>query len=339
MAPLGIGVLGCGRMGAAHARIVASQVPEGRLAAVGDVVEAAAARLGAELRVTAHASAEALAADPAVDAVIVAVSSSRHLDAIRAVAAAGKPILCEKPLALTLAESDEAIAVAARAGILLGVGLMRRHDPDHRRAKARLASGELGIPFGFQSLQLDMEPPPPSFCDPRVSGGIWVDMGIHELDLARWLMDDEVSEIAAYGSTLAHPELAASGDVDSAVAILRFARGGTGTIRLARDTTYGEDVRTEVCATNGTVWLGTLPLAQGAVSGRGSVIRDGADPSVPRFERAYAEQARSFARSVAYGEPFPVSGADARAALLLSLAADRSMREGRPVAPAELAPR
>lgn len=267
---------------------------------------------------------------------LIAVSSSRHLDAIRIIAAAGKDILCEKPLALTMAETEEAIRVTSAAGVRLQVAFMRRHDPDYRRAKARLASGSLGRPFLFQSLQFDMEPPPLAFADPLVSGGIWVDMGIHEFDLARWLMDDEVVEVMAYGSTLTHPELASVGDVDSGVAILRFAGGGTGSVRLARDTTYGEDVRTEVTASGGSVWVGMLPLAHGAVSGPSVVSFDGLDSAVPRFERAYAEQTRDFVRSIIEDRPVAVTGADSRAALAIALAADRSMREGRSVAVAEV---
>jgi predicted dehydrogenase len=335
---VGLGVLGCGRMGSAHARIIAGLVPEARLAALGDVQVDAARRLAPEVgNPRVHGSAEALAADPEVQAVLVAVSSSRHLDAVRAIAAVGKDILCEKPLALTLMETDAAIAAADAAGVRLQVAFMRRHDPDHRRAKERLASGRLGRPILFQSLQFDMEPPPLAFCDPAVSGGIFVDMGIHEFDLARWLMDDEVVEVIAYGTTLSHPELATVGDVDSAVAILRFAGGATGAVKLARDTTYGEDVRTEVLATGGSVWLGSLQAGHSAVSGPRTVASDFPDPSIPRFERAYAEQTRAFVRAIAAGEPVSVTGHDARAALAIAIAADRSMREGRPVTIAEVA--
>ena len=331
---IGIGMLGVGRMGAAHARIAAGMVPRARVVALGDVDVAAAERLSAELgKPRVHASAEALAADPDVDAVVIAVSSSRHVDAIRAVAAAGKPILCEKPLALTLADTDAAMAIADAAGVQLQVAFMRRWDPEYQRAHARLSSGKLGRPLLFKSLQFDPEPPPLTFADPRTSGGIWVDMGIHEFDLARWLMGDEVDEVFAYGSTLSHPDLATVGDVDSAVAVLRFVSGATGTVELARDTTYGEDVRTEVLATDGAVWAGTLPVSQGAFSDRTAraVTVDSSEASVLRFERAYAHQLRGFVDAVADGLPVRVTGADSRAALGIALAAQRSMHHGVPV--------
>lgn len=337
---VGLGILGCGRMGAAHARIVAGLVPEARLVALADVAVEGARRLAREVgEPRVYASAEEMAADPDVQAVLIAVSSSRHLEAVRTSAAAGKAVLCEKPLALTIADTDAAIAAASAAGIQLQVGFMRRWDPDYRRAKERLASGRIGRPFLFRSLQFDMEPPPLAFADPKVSGGIMVDMGIHEFDLARWLMADEVEEVHAYGSTVSHPDLATVGDVDSASVVLRFAGGGTGTVEMARDTSYGEDVRTEVVATGGTVWVGLLPLTAGASSQRGAVAIDTLDPAIPRFERAYAEQTRAFVRAVAAGRPVEVTGADSRATLAIALAAARSMHEGRPVRPADLLPR
>ncbi|MEA2548307.1 MAG: scyllo-inositol 2-dehydrogenase, partial [Chloroflexota bacterium] len=215
------------------------------------------------------------------------------------------------------------------------VGFMRRWDMDYARAKARLGSGALGRPILFKSLQFDAEPPPVSFADPAVSGGIMVDMGIHEFDLARWLMDDEVVEVQAYGSSVAHPSMATVGDVDSAVVNLHFAGGTTGTVELARNTTYGEDVRTEVLATAGSVWIGHLPVSHGSWSGGGagaSVAADLADVAVPRFEAAFAAQTRGFAQAILDGRPVEVPGTAGAAALAIALAADRSMREGRPVA-------
>jgi predicted dehydrogenase len=186
----------------------------------------------------------------------------------------------------------------------------------------------------FKSLQFDPEPPPLTFADPTVSGGIMIDMGIHEFDLARWLMADEVVEVHAYGSVYAHPTLASVGDVDSAVVNLRFASGATGAVELARNTTYGEDVRTEVLATNGSVWVGLLSLTQGASSGGAvsdAIAVDALTTTVPRFERGLAAQARGFVEAILAGGPVAVTGADGRAAFEIALAADRSMREGHPV--------
>jgi len=332
---IGIGVVGAGRMGSIHARLIARSVPEARLAGIADVNIHAARHLAEELgQPPVFGSLDDMLAAADIDAVLIAVSSSRHLEAIRVAAAAAKDILCEKPIALTMADTIAAIAAADAAHIRLQVGFMRRWDADYARAKARLASGELGRPILFKSLQFDAEPPPIAFADPAVSGGIMVDMGIHEFDLARWLMDDEVVEVHAYGSAVAHPGLATVGDVDSAVVNLRFAGGTTGTVEMARNTTYGEDVRTEVLATAGSVWVGRLPVSHGAWSGGrvGGVAADAADATVPRFEAAYAAQTRGFARAILDGRPVDVPASDGRAALAIALAANRSMLEGRPIA-------
>ena len=335
-ARIGIGVVGAGRMGSTHARLIACSVAEARLAGIADVNLDTARRLAAGLGdPPVFGSIADLLRAPGLDAVLIATPSNRHLEAIRAAAAAGRDILCEKPIALTMADADAAVAAVDAAGVRLQIGFMRRWDADYARARARLASGSLGRPILFKSLQFDPEPPPPAFADPAVSGGIMVDMGIHEFDLARWLIDDEVAEVNAYGSSLAHPSLAEVGDVDSAVVALRFAGGATGTVELARSTTYGEDVRTEVLATAGSVWVGNLPLARGSWSGRGAtggVSTDSADPSIPRFEAGYAAQVRGFARAIADDRPVEVPASAGRAALAIALAADRSMREGRPVA-------
>lgn len=335
-ARIGIGLVGAGRMGSIHARLIAAGVPEARLVGIADLNLAAGRRLSAEVGgPPVFGSIEELLAAPDLDAVLIAVASNRHLDVIRAAAAAGKDILCEKPIALSMPDTMTAIAAADSAGVRLQVGFMRRWDPDYARAKARLASGAYGRPILFKSLQFDAEPPPLSFADPKVSGGIMVDMGIHEFDLARWLMDDEVVEVHAYGSNVAYPALATVGDVDSAVVNLRFAGGGTGTVELARTTTYGEDVRTEVLASAGSVWVGHLPVSQGMSSGGGAAVgavaMDSADPSIPRFEIAYVAQTRGFVRAIIEDRPVDVPGSAGKAALGIALAADRSMREGRPV--------
>jgi len=332
---VGIGVVGAGRMGSIHARLIARSVPEARLVGIADVDLPAAQRLAGELGgVPAFGSLDEMLGSPGLRAVLIATPSNRHLGAIEVAAAAARDILCEKPVALTIEDTVAGIEAAEAAHVRLQIGFMRRWDPDYARAKARLASGDLGRPMLFKSLQFDQEPPPPSFADPNVSGGIMVDMGIHEFDLARWLMDDEVVEVHAFGSSVAHPGLASVGDVDSAVVNLRFAGGTTGTVELARNTTYGEDVRTEVLATAGSVWIGHLPVSHGAWSGgdaAGAVALDGADPAVPRFEAGYAAQVRGFARAIIEDRPVDVPGSAGKAALAIALAADRSMREGRPV--------
>lgn len=331
-ARLRVGVVGLGRMGSMHARYVARNVPGARLTAVADFDLGRATKAAAELDAPhVFGSAAELAACPDVDAVLVATPSVRHPDDVIAIAAERKDILCEKPLSLTEEGSAAALDAVARAGIRLQVGLMRRHDADYLRALDRLRRGDCGRPVLFKSLQFDPEPPPASFCDPDVSGGIFVDMGIHEFDLARWLMDDEVVEVHAYGSTVGVPELAAARDFDSAVVNLRFASGATGTVELARTAVYGEDVRTEVVGTEGSVAVGHLPFTHGLWAGRSGIVSDAVDPSALRFTAAYAAQVEAFVAAIAADRPVTPTGSHALLALRIALAARRSATEGTPV--------
>ena len=322
-------------MGSILARAIARQVPEARLVGIADRDLAAARRLADELSVDAvFDDADELVHRPDVAGVVIAVSSAHHLDVIRQAAAAGREVFCEKPLALTVAETEAAMAATAAAGVRLQVGFMRRFDAAYRRAWRRLTAGAIGRPIMFTSLQFDPGAPPVALADPAVSGGIHLDMGIHEYDLARWLMDDEVVEVHAWGSSIAYPELATVGDVDSAVVNLRYAGGGTGSVKLARSAT-SEDVRTEIVGERGTIAIGRRPTTPRGSAGQAAAATAGWGAGALRFDGAYVAELRAFARSIRDDTPVAVGGAEALAAFRIAEAADRSMREGRPVAVGE----
>jgi predicted dehydrogenase len=330
-AKLNLVVVGAGRMGSVHARLIARAVPEARLVAVADVDVAAARALGEELGVAASGDPAAAIAAPGVDAVVVAVSSSRHLEVIRLAAEAGRDVLCEKPIALTVREHDDAIALAEAAGIRLQVGFMRRWDGDYRRAAAAIEAGSLGRPTLFKSLQFDADPIPATFRDPAVSGGIFVDMGIHEFDLARWLVGDEVAEVSAFGSALLDAELGRLGDVDNAVVALRFVGGAVGSVELSRNAAYGEDVRTEVVGSAASAFVGGLP-ASGFTLATGEGIAAAPVPtSVPRFRDALVAQARGFVAAIAADRAVTPDARDSRAALAVALAAREALAVRHPV--------
>lgn len=327
---IGLAIIGAGRMGSNHARLIAAGAPELRIVAIGDVDGAAARRLAEEIGgATPFADPLDALSMPGVDAVLVAVSSIHHRAIVEAAASAGRDILCEKPLALDLASTDAMLAAVQRAGVRLQVGLMRRHDPDHVRARARIVAGELGRPLLFNSRQYDTDAPPPAILDPKVSGGIMLDMGIHEFDSARFLMGSEVVEVQATGSVQVFPEMTAYGDVDTAVVNLKFASGAIGSVELSRRVAFGEDVRTEVHGTDGSAFIGGLPIVSGSAFGReGGIHWDATPPAMPRFAAAYTNQARAFGLSIQRDEPASPSGADGRAAFLIAKAAERAITDG-----------
>jgi predicted dehydrogenase len=317
-------------MGRNHARLIVAGAPELRIVAIGDVDGTAAGRLADEIGGAASFAdpLDAIGA-PGVDAVLIAVSSVHHRAIVEVAAAAGCDILCEKPLALDLAETDAILAAVERAGVRLQVGLMRRHDPDHVRARARIVAGELGRPLIFTSRQFDTDPPPAAILDPAVSGGIMLDMGIHEFDSARFLMGSEVVDVQATGSVQVYPEAVANGDVDTAVVNLRFASGAIGSVELSRRIAFGEDVRTEVHGTDGSAFIGGLPVEHGSGFGRtGGIEWDATRPSTPRFAAAYTNQARAFARSIQADAPVSPSGIDGRAAFVIAMAAQHALVDG-----------
>lgn len=316
---LPLAVIGLGRIGQVHARVLAQGIEGARLVAVADVDADRARRTAAELGVpTWYAEASAVLAREDVRAVVIATPSSTHLALVEAAARAGKAILCEKPLALDLEATDRAIAAAAHAGVLLQIGFMRRTQPAYLRLKRSIEAGDLGRPVLFRSTQRDREPPPAAFCDPAKSGGIFLDMGIHEFDLGRWLLQDEVQSVQAFASEPVDPELAAVGDFDNAVINLRFRGGAVGTVDLSRNAGYGEDIRTEVIGSRGGAFVGPPP-----------------SQSLPEetVDERYRPQMQAFVNAVGKDAPLPATGLDSRAALAVALAARASAETGRVVNP------
>jgi myo-inositol 2-dehydrogenase/D-chiro-inositol 1-dehydrogenase len=266
-----------------------------------------------------------------LDAVCIASSTSAHPDNVVACAEAGLHIFCEKPLALSLAGCDRAIAAAAGAGVKLMVGHVRRFDAGHVEARRAIEAGAIGRPLVFRAISGDVDPPPPSFADPAVSGGLIVDAMYHDLYLSRWLLDDEVVRAYAEGGALVDPAIGAVGDVDNAVASLRFARGGLGTLFVSRTTRYGHDLRVEVIGDEGAVHVGRFRQTPVRLLDRQGVCHDMATTTPERLGEAFVTELQAFADCLREDAPPPVTGEDARATLAVGLAATESMRTGQPV--------
>lgn len=331
MAKLGVGVLGVGRMGRRHAENLRWLVPEAKLVAVADVDLEAARRLAEDLEIEYYyGDVGALTERKDIDAVVIASPSKFHLSAIQTAAAGGKHILCEKPLALTIDGVDAAIAAAGKGRVLLQVGFMRRYDPAYADAHRRIEAGEIGTPIIFRSIGRDREPPPLSFYQSG-SGTLFLDSSIHEFDLARWLMRDEVAEVHAFGGTLACPEVAQFGEFDAGIVNLRFSRGAIGNVESFRQSRYGYDIYTEVVGSKATLRIGYLRQTALTILGAEGVTHNVVDHFLVRFAEAYLNELRDFVRSVLAASPPQVSGEDARKALAIALAADRSCRDSRSV--------
>ncbi len=331
MPPIPIAVIGLGRMGRIYARLLARQIEDARLAAVVDVRLEAARTVGETYGVPAYTEFEPVLSDPTIPAVIVATPTATHREVVTAAAQAGKAIFCEKPTALTLEETDAMLEAVDAAGVPFQIGFMRRFDAGYAAAKRQIDDGAIGRPVTFKSIGRDPFCPDLAYANPSVSGGLIVDMAIHDFDLARWLMGDEVTRVYAEGGVLAFPELATVGDIDNAVISLRFAGGALGQVEVSRNALYGYDIRTEVLGTEGALLIGYHRQTPVTVLTKEGACHDVVPYIWERFAPAYQAEIEHFVHCVCRGEVPLVTGRDGRAALAIALAATRSFHEGRPI--------
>jgi myo-inositol 2-dehydrogenase/D-chiro-inositol 1-dehydrogenase len=275
-----------------------------------------------------------LLADETIEAVLIATSTPTHAMIIKDCAAAGKQIFCEKPLALDLADIDDALAEVQKAGVKLQVGFNRRFDRSYQKVHEIVASGEIGRPCILKITNRDPDFPAMEFM--RASGGIFLDLAIHDFDMVRYQVG-EVDEIYAMGSVLINPELNEFNDVDTAVVSLRFANGAVGSIDNSRKAVYGYDQRLEVFCSNGTAMAGNEAEST-VVKGNTSGFLSAKPPYffMQRYAPCYVEEVRQFIGCVRDDKPTPTTGADGRAAVVLGYAAGRSLQENRPVKISEL---
>jgi len=328
---INIGLIGAGRIGTVHAQNLSARIARSRVAAIADIDEEPARRLAAATGAPQVLSDyQKLLANPDIAAVLICSSTDTHARIIEEAAQAGKHIFCEKPIAHSLEEIDRALAAVARAGVQLQIGFNRRFDANYRRVRHAVESREIGEPYLLHITSRDPDPPPIEYI--RTSGGMLLDMTIHDFDMARFLIGDEVEEVYAQTATRIDPAIAAAGDVDTAVVLLRFSKGVIGTIDNCRRAAFGYDQRVEILGSKGAVHtLNNYPNQ--AIFGDGSGIRRDLPLRffMERYTESFVAELSEFVDCVAEDRPVPVGGADGRAPVVLALAAARSAREGRPV--------
>jgi inositol 2-dehydrogenase len=328
---LGVGLIGLGRLGRVYARDLASRIPETRLVAVADTNAAATDEVARQYDVAgAYTDPERLLDDPQVEAVVIASPTHTHRELVVAAAERRRPVFCEKPPALSLSETVAMKEAVERSGIFFQMGFMRRFDTGYAAAKRRVEEGALGTPVVFKSTSRDPHRTTLEYADPRSSGGMILDMGIHDFDLARWFMG-EVRTVQTLAGTLAYPELKTVGDIDNAIVGLRFADGRLGVVDLSRNGVYGYDIATELLGTQGTLRIGYLRETPLLVLTKGTVAHDTVPFFMERFANAYTAQLQNFAANVLGGRPAPITIEDGIEALRIALAAHRAYETGRPV--------
>jgi scyllo-inositol 2-dehydrogenase (NAD+) len=262
---------------------------------------------------------------------VIVTPAKFHGAAMRVCAQAGKDIFCEKPFTLTVEEADQMLDLTTKAGVRVQVGHVRRYDPPNVRAKKRIEAGEIGEPVLFKSLARDPSPPPVSYMASGVNGMFFQDSTVHEFDLGRWLMNDEISEIHAYGEILVFPEAAQFNDIDTAILNMKFSRGTLGAVENYMQSGYGYDIRTEIVGSKGTIIMGYLQHTAELVLTAEGAKTDIVDHFLPRFREGYLEEMRDFVKTILADRAPSVDAFDGRQAVAVAAAAERSYREGRAV--------
>ncbi|KAF9119365.1 hypothetical protein BGX30_003893 [Mortierella sp. GBA39] len=328
---LNIGVIGAGRIGRLHTENLLNH-PQVKVKAIADLqidhARAWANGLGIPLLTQ---DAEQIISDPGIDAVFICTSTNTHIDMIERSAKAGKHIFCEKPISFDVRGTRLALQAASDSGVKFQLGFNRRFDPNFRRVREIVASGQIGDPHLIKITSRDPSPPPHDYI--KVSGGLFMDMAIHDFDMARFLSGSEVDEVYVQGAVLVDPTIGELGDVDTAVIMLRFRNGAIGNSRQAA---YGYDQRVEVFGSLGQVNVQNDFPNSAEISTAGGVYRD--KPKhffLERYEAAYRLEIESFIKAIVNNEDVPVSGEDGYQAELLADAAKKSWLEKRPVSLSE----
>lgn len=325
---LKIGLLGAGRIGGVHAQAISTH-PQSTLAAVSDVVvenaDALAQQYGAKVL-----SSDQIINDPAIDAVLIASSTDTHSDLIEAATTAGKAVLCEKPVDLSLTRARECLAIANATGQLVMIGFNRRFDPNFAALKAAAIAGEIGKSELLTISSFDPEPPPVSYI--KVSGGLFRDMMIHDFDMANFIFGTTPKSITATGSSIVDSNIGDAGDVDTAVATLNYSDGKIAVIKNSRRAVYGYDQRVELLGSEGLLEA-TNVLENTVVKSTASGVI-GAKPTyffLERYMSAYKAEWAAFVDAIISKSEPPVSLDDGVAALAMAEAATISAQSGHTV--------
>lgn len=326
-----IGIIGAGRIGQLHARHLSMYVAKAEVAAICDIVESAARGCASQWGIPkVYGEPGPILTDPEIDAVFICTGTDTHAQLIEEAAKAGKQIFCEKPIALDLSSIDRALEAVRESGVVLQIGFNRRFDPNFREARRQVEAGEIGTPHIVRITSRDPAPPPLSYIEG--SGGMFLDMTIHDFDMARYIVGDEIVEVYAQGSVLVDPEIGKAGDIDTAVVCLRFRGGALGVIDNSRQAVYGYDQRLEVLGDKGRIMVDNPKPHTATLS---TVNGDHTPPLLPfflaRYAESFIEEARLFVSAVQGGCDVPISGQDARVPVVMAIASKLSLEENRPV--------
>ena len=331
---LRVGLIGAGRIGKVHAEAIVAQVPQAELVMVADIFASSAKALADKYGIAATNTYHDILNDPSIEAILICSSTDTHAQLIIEGARAGKHIFCEKPIDHSLERIDAALAAVEEAGVKLQIGFNRRFDANFMKVQQMIAAGKIGTPHVLHIISRDPAPPPIEYI--KVSGGIFLDMTIHDFDMARFLFG-EVEEVYVLGGVMVDPAIGEAGDIDTAIVTLKFANGAIGTIDNSRQAVYGYDQRVEAFGSAGMVNVANNYANTHTYYHAGGV--EGEKPLyffLERYMASYANEMKAFVDCVLNDTDSPVTGEDGRAPVVIGMAAWKSYKEGRPVKISEI---
>lgn len=336
MKQLKVGIIGAGRIGSLHAKSICYNVPTAKVVGITDVFAENAKKVAAELGIEkVYADYKEMLADPEVEAVLVCSSTDTHADIAIEAAKAGKHIFCEKPVDLTPSKVEAVIAAVKEAGVKLQVGFNRRFDHNFANIRSMVNDGKIGDVHIVKITSRDPEPPSAQYA--AVSGGMFIDMTIHDFDMACFMAGSEVTEVYANATCLVDPAIGQAGDVDTAIISLKFANGAIGVIDNSRRAAYGYDQRVEVFGSKGAAMASNDTPTNVVYMGADGVVAD--KPLyffLERYMQSFRDEMLQFVDAVLEDKPVPATGVDGLNAILIALAAKKSVAEGRPVLISEI---
>lgn len=326
-----IAVIGLGRISRVHLPNLLHRIEEAEVVAVCDCREEALGQVTQEYGLRGYLSFSGLLEKETIDAVVITTPPASHLEIIETALEAGVHIFCEKPVALDLKRAEHLASAAEGSEVKFQLGFQRRFDHDYAEAKRKIEAGLIGRPVTFRATGRDAWRPSLEFARLDVSGGLFLDMAIHDFDLARWLMGSEVCRVSAEGGVLLYPELQEVGDLDNSVTNLVFASGALGSVEAGRTGVYGYDIRTEVVGTEGALFIGELPGGSLLTAARQQAGDHLAPAHQQRFLDSYYEEMRHFVNCLLNDRRPSCGFQDGLASLEIAVAALESWRTRRPV--------
>jgi myo-inositol 2-dehydrogenase/D-chiro-inositol 1-dehydrogenase len=336
MKKLKVGVIGCGRIGKVHIKNISVRISSAEAVAVADPLLEEARKVAEQYGIASVSSDHKdILGNPEIDAVLICSPTDTHLAYILEAAAAGKHIFCEKPLELSPGKIKTILQAVEDAGVKLMVGFNRRFDPNFSKVKQMVLDGHIGNPHILRITSYDPMPPPPEYV--AVSGGMFLDMTIHDFDMARFIVDSEIVEVYAKAGVMVDPAIGKAGDVDTAVITLYFKNGALGTIANSRQAVYGYDQRLEVFGSGGMVQVtNNTPDNHTYFNNLGSHGPLPLNFFMDRYTESYVKEMEAFINSVMHDTEIPATGKDGLMSVVAGLAAKKSAAQNRPVKLSEI---